>query len=82
MLKLLKPIVLILDIGYHLGLFKTIYVPSISRYLVSLSSLGLAGYTFNLKMDVSICLVIIISLVLEFFVIVYTNSSLITSLLL
>ena len=38
---------LILDIGFHLDLFDTFYVPSISRNLVSLSKLDVARYSFR-----------------------------------
>jgi len=38
---------LILDTGFHLDLFDTFYVPSISRNLVSLSKLDVAGYSFR-----------------------------------
>jgi len=34
---------LILDVVYHLDLFQTLYVPSVSRNLVSLSKLDKAG---------------------------------------
>ena len=35
---------LVLDTSYHLDLFKTIYVPSISRNLVSLLKLDIYGF--------------------------------------
>ena len=38
---------LILDTGHHLDLFQTLYVPSVSRNLVSLSKLDTIGYTFK-----------------------------------
>ena len=38
---------LILDTGHHLDLIKTLYVPSISRNLISLSKLDVAGYSFK-----------------------------------
>jgi hypothetical protein len=38
---------LFLDSGYHLDLFQTLYVPSISRNLISLSRLDLDGYSYN-----------------------------------
>ena len=38
---------LILDSGYHLDLFQTLYVPSISRNLVSVSKLDQAGYSIH-----------------------------------
>ncbi|XP_019434517.1 PREDICTED: uncharacterized protein LOC109341142, partial [Lupinus angustifolius] len=38
---------LILDTGHHLDLFETLYVPNISRNLVSLSKLDVAGYSFK-----------------------------------
>ena len=37
---------LILDTGFHLDLFDTFYVPSISRNLGSLSKLDVVGYSF------------------------------------
>ena len=55
-----------LDIGHHLDLLETLYVPSLSRNFVSLSKLDVTGYSFNLVMNVSIYLSIIISLVLVF----------------
>ena len=36
---------LILDTGHHLDLFQTLYVPSISRNLISLSKLDTIGYS-------------------------------------
>ena len=59
--------------GHRLDLLETPYVPSLSRNLVSLSKLDVTGYSFNLVMNVSIYLSIIISLVLVFFAIVYIN---------
>ena len=56
-----------LDTGHHLYLLKTLYVPSLSRNLVSLSKLILLDTLLILVMDVSIYLSIIISLVLVFF---------------
>ena len=38
---------LILDTGHHLDLFQTLYVPSISRNLISLSKLDTVGYSFK-----------------------------------
>ena len=38
---------LILDTGFYLDLMDTFYVPSISRNLVSLSKLDIAGYSFK-----------------------------------
>jgi len=38
---------LILDTGFYLDLMDILYVPSISRNLVSLSKLDVAGYSFN-----------------------------------
>jgi hypothetical protein len=38
---------LILNTGHHLDLFETLYVPSISRNLVSLSKLDVTGYSFK-----------------------------------
>jgi len=36
-----------LDIGHHLDLLETLYVPSLSRNFVSLSKLDVTGYSFN-----------------------------------
>ena len=36
-----------LDIEYHLDLLEILYVPSLSRNLVSLSNLNVTGYSFN-----------------------------------
>ena len=36
-----------LDTGHHLDLLETLYVPSLSRNLVSLSKLDITGYSFN-----------------------------------
>ena len=55
-----------LDTGHHLDLLETLYVPTLSRNLVSLSKVDVTGYSFNLVMNVSIYLNIIISLVLVF----------------
>ena len=38
---------LILDTGHHLDLFQTLYVPSVSRNLISLSKLDSVGYSFQ-----------------------------------
>jgi len=38
---------LILDTGFYLDLLDTFYVPSISRNLISLSKLDVAGYSFK-----------------------------------
>jgi len=38
---------LILDIGHYLDLLKTLYVPSLSRNLISLSKLDVTRYSFN-----------------------------------
>ena len=38
---------LILDTGHHLDLFQTLYVPSVSRDLVSLSKLDTTGHSFK-----------------------------------
>ncbi|RDX80528.1 hypothetical protein CR513_38912, partial [Mucuna pruriens] len=38
---------LILDTGHHLDLLETLYVPSLSRNLVSLFKLDVTGYSFN-----------------------------------
>ena len=62
-----------LDIGHHLDLREILYVPSLSRNLVSLSKLNVLDILLILVMSVSIYLSIIISLVLEFFVMVYIN---------
>lgn len=64
---------LILDSGYHLDLFQTLYVSSVSCNLISLSKLDSVGYFLHLGMDVSVCLNIIILLLLEFFFMIYTN---------
>ena len=37
---------LVLDIGYHLDLFKTFYIPSISKNLVSLPKLDICDFDF------------------------------------
>jgi len=36
-----------LDIGYHLDLLETPYIPNLSENLVSLSKLDVIGYSFN-----------------------------------
>ena len=36
-----------LDTRHHLDLLETLYVPSLSRNLVSLSKLDVTGYSFN-----------------------------------
>jgi len=36
-----------LDTRHHLDLLETLYVPSLSRNLVSLSKLDITGYSFN-----------------------------------
>jgi len=36
-----------LDIGHHLDLLEILYVPSLSRNLISLSKLDVIGYSFN-----------------------------------
>ena len=36
-----------LDIGHHLDLLKTLYVPSLSRNFVSLSKLDVTAHSFN-----------------------------------
>lgn len=38
---------LILDTGHHLDLFETLYVPNISRNLISTSKLDVAGYNYT-----------------------------------
>ncbi|RDX87462.1 hypothetical protein CR513_31069, partial [Mucuna pruriens] len=38
---------LILDTRHHLDLLKTLYVPSLSKNLISLSKLDVTGYSFN-----------------------------------
>ena len=38
---------LILDIGYHLDIFQTFYVPFVSRNLISLSKLDTTGYSIK-----------------------------------
>ena len=40
---------LILDTGHHLDLFQTLYVPSVSRNLISLSKLDSVGYSFKFR---------------------------------
>jgi len=40
---------LILNTGYHLDLMDTFYVPSITRNLISLSKLDVAGYSFKFE---------------------------------
>ena len=55
-----------LNIGHRLDLLETLYVPSLSRNLVSLLNLMLLDTLLILVMDVSIYLSIIISLVLIF----------------
>jgi len=62
-----------LDTRRHLDLLETLYVPSLSRNLVSLSKLDLIDTLLILVMEVSVYLSIIISLVLVFFVMVYIN---------
>ena len=42
---------LILDTEFYLDLIDTFYVPSISRNLVSLSKLDVAGYSFKFRND-------------------------------
>ena len=39
---------LILDSGYHLDLPQTLYVPSLSRNLVSVSKLDVNGFSFKI----------------------------------
>ena len=39
---------LVLDSGFNLDLFHTLYVPSVSRNLISLSRLDVDGYTFSI----------------------------------
>ena len=38
---------LVLDTNYHLDLFKTLYVPSISKNLVSFPKLDIYGFNFT-----------------------------------
>ena len=38
---------LILDASYHLDLSETLYVPSVSKNLISLSKLDVAGFNFK-----------------------------------
>ena len=40
---------LILDTRYHLDLMDIFYVPSITRNLISLSKLDVAGYSFKFR---------------------------------
>jgi hypothetical protein len=46
-LEVVRTYRLILNTGHHLDLFETLYVPSISRNLVSLSKLDVTGYFFK-----------------------------------
>jgi len=62
-----------LDTRHRLDLLETLYVPSLSRNLVSLSKLNVLDILLILVMSVSVYLSIIISLVLEFFVMIYIN---------
>jgi len=62
-----------LDTGHHLNLLETLYVPSLSRNLVSLSKLNVTRYSFNFDNGCFCLFSIIILLVLVFFVMVYIN---------
>ena len=64
---------LILDTGHHLDLFQTLYVPSVTRDLVSLSKLDTIGHSFKFGNECLVCLNINTSLVLVFYMMVYTN---------
>jgi len=66
---------LFLETSCYLDLFQTLYVPSISHNLVSLSKLDLDGYyfTFRNKKKKSICLKIPFLLVLRIYVMVCIN---------
>ena len=64
--KIVETYCLKCNTGRRLDLLETLYVPSLSSNLVSLSKLDVTGYSFNLVMNVSIYLSIIISLVLIF----------------
>jgi len=46
-LEAIKTYRLILDTGHHLDIFQTLYVPSISINLISLSKIGTVGYSFK-----------------------------------
>ena len=45
--KVVRTYRLILDTGHHLYLLETLYVPSLSKNLVSLSKLDVTRYSFN-----------------------------------
>jgi len=62
-----------LDTRHHLDLHETLYVPILSRNLVSLFKLVVIGYSFNFSNRCSVYLSIIISFVLVFFVMVNIN---------
>jgi hypothetical protein len=64
---------LFLDIDYYLDLFQTLYVPSISRNLVSMSNLTLKVIPFHFVIKDSVCLKILLSLVLVVYVMVCIN---------
>ena len=64
---------LFLDTDCYLDLFQTLYVPSISRNLVSMSKLDLEGYSFHFVIEDSVCLKILLLLVLEVYVMVCIN---------
>jgi hypothetical protein len=64
---------LFLDIDYYLDLFQTLYVPSISRNLVSMSNLTLKVIHFHFVIKDSVCLKILLSLVLVVYVMVCIN---------
>lgn len=40
---------LIMDTGHHLDLFQTLYVPSVSRYLISFSRLDVYGFSVKFE---------------------------------
>ena len=64
---------LFLDSHYHLDLFQTLYVPSISRNLISLSRLDIDGYSSNFGNKSFSLFKTPLLLVRAFFVMVCTN---------
>ena len=57
---------LILESGYVLDLYSTLYVPSLSRNLISVSKLDISGLDVRLDLVVLIYIRILIMLVLVF----------------
>ena len=49
LVKAIKTYCLILDIGYQLDFFQTLYIPFVSRNLVSLSKLDTTEYSFKFR---------------------------------